>query len=217
MRRLSWLGSFALVACQGIGGNSTEGFDTDTDTDTDIGSDTDPGSGTETEVVTTVEPEPTTGGPDETGDGPPPTTSEGEPTGCVATGTHIVQLDDLTDLYGHFPYLMLFYAPTEPEERTTETFEVTVAPDGSITVELVARAEGSGSGHAGFSGLTGTIDEDCNAELSGAVDFSSDTGPFGTVDVTLNGTWSSSDPTLDLTLQGGSIPNGPITYSIGAE
>ncbi len=219
MRRLSWLGSFALVACQGLGGNSTEGVDTDTDfgSDTDIG-DTD----TDTEFGTTVEPQPTSGGPEETGDPPQPTTEPGETTGgepsaCVATGTHIVTLQDLLDQYGHFTFLKLFYAPAEPDERTDETFEVTVAPDGSITVDLLPRAEGSGEGHAGLEGLTGTIDADCNAELSGAVDFTSDTGPFGTVDVTLSGTWSSSAPTLDLTLQGGSIPNGPITYNLSAE
>jgi hypothetical protein len=216
MRRLSWLGSFALVACQGIGGNSTEGFDTDTDTDTDGVVDTD----TETEFGTTVEPQPTSGGPEETGDPPvttDPLSTGSEPSACVGTGTFVVTLQDLLDQYGHFPYLMLFYAPAEPEERTTETFEVTVAPDGSITVDLLPRAEGSGSGHAGLEGLTGTIDEDCNAELSGAIDFTSDTGPFGTVDVTLNGTWSSTAPSFDLILQGGSIPNGPITYTLGAE
>jgi hypothetical protein len=217
MRRLSWLGSFALVACEGLGGNSTEGFDTDTGSDTELGSDTD------TDIGTTVEPQLTSGGLEESGDPPelttggPAETTGGEPSACVGTGTAIVTLQDLLDQYGHFPYLMLFYAPTEPDERTTETFEVTVAPDGSITVELLPRAEGSGSGHAGLSGLTGTIDEDCNAELSGAIDFTSDTGPFGTVDVTLNGTWSSTEPTLDLTLEGGTIPNGPITYSLGAE
>lgn len=149
----------------------------------------------------------------ETGD-----TSDTAGTGCLATGTYTGTLIDRTDLYGHFPYLMLFYAPANPDEVGVETFQVDVAADGAITVSIAARSPGSGSGHEGIAALVGTMSETCDASVTATAPFTSDTGPFGEIDIELAGVLSDPEqgtaPFVSMTLQGGSIPNGPITYEV---
>lgn len=112
------------------------------------------------------------------------------------------------DLYGHFPFLKLFYAPDAPEETTDEYFEVAIV-GGSITITVVPRDSGSGEGHAGLADLTGTIDAECNIAIDVQAPFASDTGPFGDISVVIAGTPDA----MEMTLQGGGIPSGPITYA----
>lgn len=78
---------------------------------------------------------------------------------CLADGTYVAVRVSREDLYGHFPFLKLFYAPDAPEETTDESFDVGIA-GGGITITVVPRDAGSGEGHAGLADLTGTIDED---------------------------------------------------------
>jgi hypothetical protein len=204
------------VACD-PGDTDIEGttFGTDTAFETDPGAD---------DFATTYAPDTdtdtsdlpgTTGSVDST-DGGDPGDSTGTEGSCLPSGTYLGTLVERVDLYNHFPYLMLWYLPARPDETTEEIIEVQVAADGAVTIDIAPRASAGGSGHAGLAGLTGTLDGDC---LLGATDtevsFESDTGPFGTITVTLQGELPpTGTPTLDLTLQGGGIPSGPITYSI---
>jgi hypothetical protein len=52
------------------------------------------------------------------------------------------------------------------------------------------------------------------------VEFVSDTGPFGTIQVIIEGTFpGAADGPVNgtMTLQGGNIPNGPITYTFASQ
>jgi hypothetical protein len=98
--------------------------------------------------------------------------------------------------------------------------DVVVGEDGTITIDLAERAPGSGSGHSGIAGLTGTIDGACVVSIDTEVEFVSDTGPFGTIQVIIEGTFpGAADGPINgtMTLQGGNIPNGPITYTFASQ
>ncbi len=139
-----------------------------------------------------------------------PTDTDPTDTGDPACfdGSYIGVRVTRTDLYGHFPFLKLFYAPDAPDETVDEMFDVDVAPDGTITVTLLPRASGTGEGHTGLAGLTGTIDEACVVAIETQASFESDTGPFGDISVGIVGTADA----MSMTLEGGGIPSGPITY-----
>ncbi len=136
---------------------------------------------------------------------------------CLGSGAWLLRLTDRTDPYGHFTYLKLFYDPAGSGQTADETLRLDVLPDASFGALLAPRGSGSGYGHGGLADLQGTFDENCEVSIDAQVPFESDTGPFGTVDVTLEGTFTSHEegapaPSGSLTLSGGNIPNGPITY-----
>lgn len=220
----------ASTACEEGLGNTT-GTETDFGTDTfaTSGFDTDGSSGgassttVSTTTPTTTTPTSsttsasTTTTPADTGS----ETTDTDPTGadtCLGSGTYDALLIDINDLYGHFPYLMLFYAPGEPDETTEEAVEVVVAADGTVTLAVAARDSGSGNGHTGLSGLTGTITDTCEVTVETTAEFESDTGTFGTIDVSITGILGPYDPDvppiLAITLQGGGIPSGPVTFDV---
>lgn len=230
---LSLLALVAGVACKNLTGNDTDtdSFDTEpqaTSFGTDFGTDsfgTDGSSGGASTTVSTTTPTTTTSASTTTASTSADTgsteTGDTDPTGadfCIGSGSFLVRLLDRTDLYNHFPFLKLFYDPAAPDETTEETFDFIIGADGSITIDVQPRASGSGEGHAGLLGISGTITESCDVDFVTAADFASDTGPFGTVDVTVTGLLPPFDPNalplLTLTLEGGGIPNGPITYSL---
>ena len=193
-------------------GNATSSSTTIVDTDTS-GASTPTSSSTTTPPETNSDPTLPDTDPSATDDG----ASTGVEGGCIESGTYVVDLTGRTDTFGHFPFLKLWYAPEEPEETTGEVFDIVVAPDGTITISLVPRASGSGEGHAGLANMQGTIDDDCVVDIVSQPGFDSDTGPFGTVDATLQGTLTLYQPAQvapngSLTLEGGNIPSGPITY-----
>lgn len=215
----------AATGCPVAGGGGTTGG-TDFGTDsfgTDQGSGTDsPTTTTPTSTTTNTTTTPTTTTPTSSTTSLPTTdtedTGETDPTGstaCLGSGTFTVSLVDRNDLYGHFPYLMLWYLPGEPEETTDEVLDVTVNPDGTLTISVLPRENAAG-GHTGLAGLSGTITETCDVAIEGQVEFTSNTGPFGSITVTINGVLTPLDggpaPLLSFTLEGGQIPSGPITY-----
>lgn len=157
-----------------------------------------------------------TGGPNDTTGGPDGTTG-GSSAGCLPPGTYLLHLNDRDDPFGHFPFLKLFYSPDTVDNIVEETVVVEVSPEGEVSIEILPRLFGTGEGHGGLNGLTATMGQDCSVEIVAQVEFESDTGPFGTIDVELlsPGLFELLDDGvfIELTLEGGSIPSGPITYS----
>lgn len=200
-----------------VGGDDTEGG-TDLFEGTSFGTDNpDPTTTTTTTTSTTTSTTaPATESstdPDSSSTDPSTSATETGGTGCASGGPFTIDLTGRTDPYGHFPYLLLFY-PEDPP--TSEVLDIVVGADGTITFGIAARDPGSGSGHSGIAGLTGTIDGACAVSIDGEVEYVSDTGPFGTIQVIVDGTFpGAGDGSIEgtMTLQGGNIPSGPITYT----
>ena len=225
------------AGCDPAGGGTTGGtgdFGTDGSTEGSTGdlSTTTPTTTTPTTTTPTTDPSTTT--PSTTTpttdpvttepitDTTPADTSDSDPTGpvsaCLPPGTFLLRLTGTNDLYGHFPYLKLFYAPEAPEETVDEVLDVDVAPDGTITLNVQPREPDGFEGHEGLPNLEGTIDEDCNVLIDGTVDYVGGGSPYGTVNVNIEGIFGNvetdGEATGAITLEGGSIPSGPITYNV---
>jgi hypothetical protein len=191
--------------------------------------------------TTTVGAEPTSDAPTSTGDDPPPTTTtaptttttapdpdttQGDPTtggpggGCLASGTYVVALTSLDDPYGHLPFLKLFYEPDAPEQTVDEEAEFFVLGE-VVTLSFTVRQSSEFEGHDGLADLAGTIDGDCNVAISTSAPFVAGGSPFGTIDVAFSGVMgdiaAGESAGGSLTLEGGNIPNGPISYTITFE
>ena len=106
------------------------------------------------------------------------------------------------DPHGHGGFLHIFNAGAE------ENIVYAVA-GGNITVSIDARDTGSGTGHTGLGQVSGPVDADCNFDLSGVVPFASDTGSFGDIDFAI----AVTDEEATMSMSGGDIPTGPITFT----
>jgi hypothetical protein len=134
---------------------------------------------------------------------------------CSLSIPHVATLTNLSDPAGHFPNLKLWYSPSTTNNRTGESLTLTFDSARTATIEILPRAQGSGDGHSGLSGLKGTIDESCEVSISSATELDTDGRSFGAVDVAVEGTFVPGlVPQLSLTLSGGAIPGAPITYGI---
>lgn len=225
--------AFAGLAIGPMGAQCDTGRNVEDD---EIGSNSDP--------ATTMGSEPTSGVPTSTGDDPPPTTTsptttapttttapdpdttEGDPTtggtssGCLASGSYVVSLTGLDDPHGHLPFLKLFYEPDAPEQTVDEGAEFFVLGE-VVTLSFSVRGSSRFEGHDGLADLAGTIDGECNVAISTSAPFVAGGSPFGTIDVAFSGVMGdvAADESAGgtLTLQGGNIPEGPISYTITFE
>jgi hypothetical protein len=216
------------TACPGSGSGETDGFGSET-TDGITGGAANTGPSTEgmsstmtagmtdamsstmtagmTEGMTATEGDDmnTTGAADSTG-----TT----PSLCLASGEYFLTLVEAEDPNGHFPFLQLFYSALMPDDFVDEAIVIDVADDGTVTIDILPR-DSDGASHEGASGLAGTITPECEVEIAGQAAWESGQGSFGTIDIDISGSFTDpadAPPTADVTLSGGSIPNGPITY-----
>jgi hypothetical protein len=194
---------------------SSSGDPSTTTPTTTTPSTSDPSTTTPTTTLSTTS-DPATTEPTDTAPDTSDTDPTGTPSACLSTGTFFGELTGTEDLYGHFTFLKLFYAPDAPEQTVDETFDVVVAPDGTITLNLLPRDPEGFEGHEGLPNLVGTIDADCNVLIDGSVDYVGGGSSYGNVTVNLEGIFGNVDAgdpaTVSITLEGGNIPNGPITY-----
>lgn len=226
--------AFAGLAIGPMGAQCDTGRNVEDD---EIGSNSDP--------AMTVGSEPTSGPPTSTGDDPPPPTTtsptttapttttapdpdttDGDPTtggasgGCLAPGAYVVSLTGLDDPHGHLPFLKLFYEPDAPEQTVDEEAEFFVLGE-EVTLSFSVRASSRFEGHDGLADLAGTIDDECNVAISTSAPFVAGGSPFGTIDVAFSGVMgdvaAGESAGGTLTLQGGNIPDGPISYTITFE
>jgi hypothetical protein len=198
--------------------------------------------GSNSNSTTTMGSEPTTGDPTSTTDeptttspsttsqpsttAPDPDTTEGDPTtggpagACLAPGAYTAVLTGVDDPNGHFPFLKLFYDPDAPEQTVDESAEFFGLGE-EFTVTFTARETTRFEGHDGLIDLNGTIDDACNLVISTSAPFVAGGSPFGTIDVAFEGVMgdvaAGESAGGILTLQGGNIPNGPISYTITFE
>ena len=242
--RLALRGAGCLVftvSAMGAGcpGDDPEGSTGDYGTDSSFESSGDPSTTTpstsepSTTTPSTTEPStttpstttPSTSDPattDPSTDTTPADTTDTDPTGtasnCLPPGTFILRLTGTTDLYGHFPYLKLFYAPDAPEETVDEVLEFDVAPDGTVSFHVPPREPDGFEGHEVLPNLEGTMDEDCNVLVDGTVEYVGGGSPYGSVTVNVEGIFGNvetdGEATGSITLEGGNIPEGPIVYNV---
>lgn len=139
------------------------------------------------------------------------------PSACIESGQYIASLTGIDDPFGHLPFLQLFYSADAPETPVDEIFVIDIADDGTVTLDILPR-DSDGSSHSGISGIEGTISEICDVEFESLVELDTAEGSFSDVGFSAEGHWEEYQevqvPTADITLSGGSIPNGPITFNV---
>lgn len=175
------------------------------------------------ELNTTEVEEPTEGSFDSTGTGDPPSTEEGttesmdtttgDPGGCAAPGTFTVAPTSTDDPFGHLPFLLMFFNADTSDATGMEEVTVTV-DDSTISMQVSARDMGSGSGHGGLPMVSGTLNDDCSFDIMGDVPYMSDSGDFGTIVAQWTGVAATDGITVAMSMSGGNIPSGPITFDL---